>query len=256
MSWPGVFRSHLRLTPSCAALEEADARAARVPRQKTASLSASKFPRLLQWNVNPVLTNIVAMFRVGDLRLDLRDIAMRCKNAEYHPKRFAACVLRVREPKCTALVFETGKIVVTGATSVEDSKRGCRKFAKILKKLGNPVQFLDVSWGGWGGVVFAGTHCVRQFQVQNMVAVCDMRAPLSLENFASDNAEHTSYEPELFPGAIFRMEQPRVVVLMFVTGKMVFTGAKSEDDIFQACENMYPLAQKYAKKPTAAPGSK
>ncbi|CAN0093432.1 unnamed protein product, partial [Sphacelaria rigidula] len=85
------------------------------------------------------IVNVTATANVG-CELDLQRVVMRARNAEYNPKRFSACVIRLidkREPKATALVFKTGKVVVTGAHSNRAVDYACAKFAAILGKLGN-----------------------------------------------------------------------------------------------------------------------
>lgn len=181
-----------------------------------------------------VVTNCTAIFNTGpEAKLNLKKIAMSCKNSEYNPKRFAAVVLRLREPKCTALLFESGKVILAGAYSMEQAKLGGRKVCKILKKLDYNVKFVG-------------------FRVYNMVAVCNLRQPIRLESFAGDNPQSATYEPDIFPGAVFKMLNPKCTVLVFVTGKIVVTGAKSTQDIFQACENLFPVLRKYMKVPVEA----
>ena len=80
-------------------------------------------------------------------RLDLKTIALHARNAEYNPKRFAAVIMRIREPKTTALVFASGKMVVTGAKSEDDSRLASRKYARIIQKLGFNAKF-TVRWVG------------------------------------------------------------------------------------------------------------
>nr|GMD23154.1 TATA-box-binding protein [Ipomoea batatas] len=123
----------------------------------------------------PTLQNIVSTVNL-DCKLDLKAIALQARNAEYNPKRFAAVIMRIREPKTTALIFASGKMVCTGAKSEQQSKLAARKYARIIQKLGFPAKF--------------------------------------------------KYEPELFPGLIYRMKQPKIVLLIFVSGKIVLTGAK------------------------------
>ena len=79
----------------------------------------------------PTLQNIVATVNL-DCRLDLKTVALHARNAEYNPKRFAAVIMRIREPKTTALIFASGKMVVTGAKSEDDSKLASRKYALSL----------------------------------------------------------------------------------------------------------------------------
>src|SRR3954463_8963015 len=115
--------------------------------------------------------------------------------------------MRIREPKTTALIFASGKMVVTGAKSEDDSKLASRKYARIIQKLGFNAKFTD-------------------FKIQNIVGSCDIKFPIRLEGLASRHHNFSSYEPELFPGLIYRMHKPKVVLLIFVSGKIVLTGAK------------------------------
>lgn len=75
--------------------------------------------------------------------LDLRKISLEARNAEYNPKRFAAVIIRIREPKTTALIFQTGKMVCTGAKSRSDSELATKKYAKTIEKIGNSVKLRD-----------------------------------------------------------------------------------------------------------------
>jgi transcription initiation factor TFIID TATA-box-binding protein len=90
----------------------------------------------------PILQNIVSTANLG-CRLDLRKIALNCRNAEYNPKRFAAVIMRIREPKTTALIFTSGKMVCTGAKSEELSRDAAKKYSKAIKKVGFQVSMQD-----------------------------------------------------------------------------------------------------------------
>lgn len=136
-------------------------------------------------------------------------------------KRFAAVIMRIRDPKTTALIFASGKMVVTGAKSEDDSKLASRKYARIIQKLGFNAKFTD-------------------FKIQNIVGSCDIKFPIRLEGLASKHHPFSSYEPELFPGLIYRMIKPKIVLLIFVSGKIVLTGAKVREEIYQAFEQIYP----------------
>ncbi|KAK1477682.1 transcription factor TFIID [Colletotrichum cuscutae] len=173
--------------------------------------------------LTPTLQNIVATVNL-DCRLDLKTIALHARNAEYNPKRFAAVIMRIREPKTTALIFASGKMVVTGAKSEDDSKLASRKYARIIQKLGFNAKFTD-------------------FKIQNIVGSCDIKFPIRLEGLASRHHNFSSYEPELFPGLIYRMIKPKIVLLIFVSGKIVLTGAKVREEIYQAFEMIYPVLQ-------------
>ncbi|KAJ1899839.1 TATA-binding protein (TBP) [Kickxella alabastrina] len=175
----------------------------------------------------PTLQNIVATVNL-DCRLDLKTIALHARNAEYNPKRFAAVIMRIREPKTTALIFASGKMVVTGAKSEDDSKLAARKYARIVQKLGFPAKFTD-------------------FKIQNIVGSCDVKFPIRLEGLAYTHGNFSSYEPELFPGLIYRMVKPKIVLLIFVSGKIVLTGAKVRDEIYQAFAAIYPVLTEFRK---------
>ena len=84
--------------------------------------------------IRPILQNIVATCNLA-VELDLKTIALHARNAEYNPKRFAAVIMRIREPKTTALIFKSGKMVVTGAKTEEDARNAARKYARIIQKL-------------------------------------------------------------------------------------------------------------------------
>ncbi|ORY75952.1 hypothetical protein BCR35DRAFT_306004 [Leucosporidium creatinivorum] len=175
----------------------------------------------------PTLQNIVATVNL-DCRLDLKTIALHARNAEYNPKRFAAVIMRIREPKTTALVFASGKVVVTGAKSEDDSRLASRKYARIIQKLGFEAKFQD-------------------FKIQNIVGSCDVKFPIRLEGLAYSHGHFSSYEPELFPGLIYRMVKPKVVLLIFVSGKIVLTGAKFREEIYSAFAAIYPVLSEFRK---------
>ncbi|KAK9895006.1 TATA-box-binding protein [Cystobasidium minutum MCA 4210] len=176
----------------------------------------------------PTLQNIVATVNLN-VRLDLKTIALHARNAEYNPKRFAAVIMRVRQPKTTALIFASGKMVVTGAKSEDDARLAARKYARIIQKLGFEASF-------------------NEFKIQNMVGSCDVKFPIRLEGLAFSHGHFSSYEPELFPGLIYRMVKPKVVLLIFVSGKVVLTGAKVREDLYDAFNNIYPVLTEFRKQ--------
>ncbi|XP_053612769.1 TATA-box-binding protein [Plodia interpunctella] len=176
----------------------------------------------------PQLQNIVSTVNLN-CKLDLKKIALHARNAEYNPKRFAAVIMRIREPRTTALIFSSGKMVCTGAKSEEDSRLAARKYARIIQKLGFSAKFLD-------------------FKIQNMVGSCDVKFPIRLEGLVLTHGQFSSYEPELFPGLIYRMVKPRIVLLIFVSGKVVLTGAKVRQEIYEAFDNIYPILKSFKKQ--------
>lgn len=175
----------------------------------------------------PQLQNIVSTVNLS-CKLELKKIALHARNAEYNPKRFAAVIMRIREPRTTALIFSSGKMVCTGAKSEEQSRLAARKYARVIQKLGFPAKFVD-------------------FKIQNIVGSCDVKFPIRLEGLVLAHSQFASYEPELFPGLIYRMVKPKIVLLIFVSGKVVLTGAKVRSEIYEAFENIYPILRGFRK---------
>ena len=172
--------------------------------------------------------NVVSTMNCG-IPLNLLDIATQTRNSEYNPSRFSAVVLRIRQPKATALIFHSGKIVVTGTKSIPDSKYAARKFGSIIRKVGSRA---------------AKTAEVK---VQNIVCSCDCRFAIRLEALALAHGKFSSFEPELFPGLIYRMVNPKVVLLIFVSGKCVITGARDQKHAYEAFGKIYPVLLEFKK---------
>lgn len=182
----------------------------------------------------PKLENIVSTVNF-DCELDLRKIALHAKNAEYNPKRFAAVIMRIREPKTTALIFHSGKMVCTGAKSESDSETAARKYAKTIKKLGFDVKF-------------------KEFMIQNIVGSCSVDFAINLEILQNQHQKFCTFDPEIFPGLIYRMVQPKIVLLIFCSGKVVLTGAKKREQLTEAFGKIYPTLNVCRKK-DILPGS-
>jgi transcription initiation factor TFIID TATA-box-binding protein len=120
-------------------------------------------------------------------------------------------------------------MIVTGAKSLEDSTNAAKKYTAIIQKVGFPAKFND-------------------FKVQNMTATCDVGFPIRLEGFIYAHSANATYEPELFPGLVYRMAVPKVVLLIFVSGKVVVTGAKTAEDLSSAIENIFDFLLEFRKK--------
>mmetsp|Transcript_28267 Transcript_28267/g.74153 ORF Transcript_28267/g.74153 Transcript_28267/m.74153 type:complete len:256 (+) Transcript_28267:249-1016(+) len=175
----------------------------------------------------PAIQNIVATVNL-DCKLNLQQIATQARNAEFRPTRFAAVIMRLREPRTTALIFASGKMVCTGAKSEEASRTAARKYARIIQKLGFKVTFKD-------------------FKIQNMVGSCDVKFPIRLEGLHYNQQPFSKYEPEMFSGLMYRLVEPKVVLLIFVSGKVIITGAKTRQQIYEAFEAIYPVLTEYRK---------
>eukprot|EP00051_Salpingoeca_urceolata_P005692 m.75998 g.75998 ORF g.75998 m.75998 type:complete len:227 (+) comp14500_c1_seq1:309-989(+) len=219
MATPPVTRSH-----DHPAGTSGDAAAASSSR----ALVPSRAVQRHESGIIPTLQNVVATVDLST-KLDLKHIALHARNAEYNPRRFAAVIMRIREPRTTALIFASGKMVCTGAKSEDDAFLAARKYARIVQRLGHP----DVKF--------------QNFKIQNMVGCVDLKFAIRLEGVACEHPVLSTYEPELFPGLVFRLAEPRVVMLIFVSGKVVFTGAKNREDIYAAFNTIYKILDKYAK---------
>ncbi len=147
-------------------------------------------------------------------KIDLIKIARKHEQVEYNPERFPGLIMRITNPKATFLIFSTGKMVITGLRRADEAAPGVKKAIKNIKKAGidvaNPV-----------------------ITIQNIVASGDLHTFIDL-NMAAIVMENVMYEPEVFPGLIYRMQEPKSVFLVFSTGKVVCTGAKNKETVREA----------------------
>ncbi len=160
-----------------------------------------------------VIQNVVASSSIG-VPLDLTKISMSLEEAEYVPEKFPGLIYKLKEPKTAMLLFTSGKLVCTGAKSVEMVHKAVGIVLGNIAKLGIEVpEHPDI-------------------KVQNIVATSDLKKDLNLNTIAiSLGLEKVEYEPEQFPGLVYRVEKPKVVMLLFGSGKIVCTGAKEISDI-------------------------
>ncbi|MCW4035725.1 MAG: TATA-box-binding protein [Candidatus Bathyarchaeota archaeon] len=164
------------------------------------------------------IENVVATASL-DQKIDLQAIMKVFRNVEYRPKKFPGLVFRLKRPKTATLIFTTGKMVCTGAKSAKMAGSAARKVVRELKK---------------EGIIILGKPVIT---VQNMVASADVGGDVDLDE-AAQVLDSIMYEPEQFPGAIYRMDEPKVVILIFSTGKLVITGAKREEQAYEAAEKL------------------
>ncbi|NWF96231.1 MAG: TATA-box-binding protein [Candidatus Thorarchaeota archaeon] len=164
------------------------------------------------------IENVVASVILKQ-RLDLDEIAATMPNVEFDPEQFPGLVYRLKKPKTATLIFNSGKMVCTGAKSEKEARRAVHKIVKNIRE---------------AGIEISGKPLIV---VQNIVASASLGAELNLE-LAAMKLENTLYEPEQFPGLIYRMRDPKVVILLFGSGKLVITGAKFEPQIDEAAEKV------------------
>jgi len=160
------------------------------------------------------IQNVVASATFGQ-DLDLSSIVRAFPGVEYRPESFPGLVFRLKKPKTATLVFRSGKMVCTGAKSERQARKAVMKVVDELKR---------------NGIVISGKPDI---QIQNIVASVVLGGFIDLEK-TTYSLERTMYEPEQFPGLIYRMDEPKVVILIFSSGKLVCTGAKKEEEVHRA----------------------
>lgn len=138
----------------------------------------------------------------------------------YIPEQFPGVVMKLQEPKVSVLVFGSGKLVVTGAKTHAIIEEAVTIISNMLREIGHKIDRKP------------------DIVVQNIVASGSLGRRINLE-MAALLLDNCMYEPEQFPGLIYRMEDPKVVLLLFQSGKLVCTGAKKEEYVHQSIRNIY-----------------
>ncbi len=165
------------------------------------------------------IENVVASATLNQ-KIDLKAVVKSYPGVEYRPEQFPGLVFRLKKPKTATLIFNSGKMVCTGAKSEKEARGAVMKVIKELKK---------------SGIVIIGKP---ELKIQNIVASANLGGMIDLEKSAFTLGK-TMYEPEQFPGLIFRMDEPKVVILLFASGKLVCTGAKKEEDVYKAVDKLH-----------------
>lgn len=164
------------------------------------------------------IVNIVVSASLGQ-DIPLEKMAATLSNTEYNPEQFPGLVIRIKEPKTSALIFSSGKIVCTGARSMDKVKESIEKIIKSLEKINIKIaKFPDV-------------------KIQNMVASGTVGMDLNLNTLAM-KLDNTEYEPEQFPGLVYKLAEAKATFLLFSNGKVVCTGTKSEKEVHEALDKL------------------
>jgi len=165
------------------------------------------------------IENVVASVSLGGT-IDLYQIARAIPGVDYDPKRFPGLLFRLSKPKTATLIFSSGKMVCTGAKSSAGVFEAVDEIVRTLREKGIEIKGQP------------------EVFIQNVVASANLMSEVNLEK-AGLQLDNILYEPEQFSGLIYRMTDPRVVLLIFGSGKMVCTGARSEEDVYKAVEKIY-----------------
>jgi transcription initiation factor TFIID TATA-box-binding protein len=169
------------------------------------------------------IENVVASATLNQ-KVDLNAVVKGYPGVEYRPEQFPGLVFRLKRPKTATLIFSSGKMVCTGAKSEKEARRAVMKVVKELKT---------------GGIIIISKP---ELKIQNIVASVSLGGKVDLEQAVSKLVK-TMYEPEQFPGLIYRMDEPKVVILIFASGKLVCTGAKREQDVYDAVQKLHIILE-------------
>jgi len=169
------------------------------------------------------IENVVASASI-DQKLDLKDVVKKFPDVEWHPDTFPGAVFRLKNPKTATLLFRTGKMVCTGAKSEEMARKAVKTVVQKLRK---------------GKIKIKKEATVT---IQNIVASINLGGKIHLEE-AARSLPRSMYEPEQFPGLIHRMLDPKTVILIFSSGKLVCTGGKTEKDVYRSVNNLHSMLE-------------
>jgi transcription initiation factor TFIID TATA-box-binding protein len=169
------------------------------------------------------IENVVASASMNQ-EVDLDSIVKKFADVEYHPDQFPGLVFRLKNPKTATLIFSSGSMVCTGAKSEQKAREAVAEVVRRLKEAGLPI-------AGQATVV-----------IQNVVASVNLGGEIHLKE-AARQLPRSMYEPEQFPGLIHRMADPKAVILIFESGKLVCTGAKREAEVYRAVNNLHKMLE-------------
>ncbi len=174
------------------------------------------------------IQNIVATTSLGK-DVPLTKLAKTLSNTEYNPEQFPGLVLRVKKPKSAVLVFSSGNLVCTGTKSIAQVKEVIQEVIRQLKKIGVRVTI------------------VPKITVQNIVASGSININLNL-NLLALELENTEYEPEQFPGLVYKLVEPNATFLLFSNGKLVCTGTKNRPQLKDSMKQLNKKIKEVQKR--------
>ena len=200
----------------------AKAKAKKPAAKKTTAKAPAKRKKAMDYTI----VNLVASANLN-ATLDLYNLAITIPNIEYEPEQFPGAILKLKEPKVSMLLFKNGKVICSGAASEKEIELGIKKASKLIHEIQKKVKVLKKV----------------EYNVVNLVATANLNMTLDLFSLAMglDNVE---YEPEQFPGAILRINDPKITLLLFKNGKVICAGAKREALLRQGLENAVKIIRK------------
>jgi len=180
----------------------------------------------------PKIHNVVATIQIECEPINILRLSKVLPYSTYDKSKFAAITIRLADPVCTCLLFTSGKLVVTGASSWDEGLLTAYCIRDILRRICTGQTFRIIS-----------------YEVQNIVAHVDIPLregqSLDLDRFYAENAKEVTYQRNMFPGLIFRALDNTIVLLCFTSGKIVVTGGKSTDHIYKGWSQLWPRVQYY-----------
>jgi transcription initiation factor TFIID TATA-box-binding protein len=153
-------------------------------------------------------------------------MAATLSNTEYNPEQFPGLVIRIKDPKTSALIFSSGNVVCTGARSMEKVHLAIKRIIESLEKINIFIKIKP------------------EVKIQNIVASGSIGMKLNL-NVLAMKLENTEYEPEQFPGLVYKLMEAKATFLLFSNGKVVCTGTKSEQEVDRAMDLLLQRLQHF-----------
>ena len=169
------------------------------------------------------IENVIASATI-EQQLDLDDVTKKFPDVEWNPEQFPGAVFRLKNPKTATLLFRSGKMVCTGAKSEDMARKAVKTVVQQLRK---------------GGIKIKNEATVK---VQNIVASINLGGRINIEK-ATRTLPRSMYEPEQFPGLIHRMLDPKTVILVFASGKLVCPGGKAEEDVYRSVNLLHSMLE-------------
>jgi transcription initiation factor TFIID TATA-box-binding protein len=195
------------------------AKKAKAKKKKSTKKKAGKKPKETKGAARDIkVVNIVVSSSL-EHDIPLEKMAATLSNTEYNPEQFPGLVIRIKEPKTSALIFSSGKIVCTGARSMDKVKEAIKKIIKSLEKINVKITIEP------------------EINIQNIVASGSVGMDLNLNTLAM-KLDNTEYEPEQFPGLVYKLPDAKATFLLFSNGKIVCTGTKSEEEVNKAVDKL------------------